>query len=383
MEERQGTGRRPVALDFGAYLRTGRLVAARGPVEVKFNPYHDPRNGQFTFAPGGGAAREIGHINRGWEGFPGSKPAKKPVVRPAKSRVRASGRVEVGGRIGVDGRAPGRWDSGPFPGGGGGSGGGGGASSTEVWPVTAPAPAPARARRSGGAAAVPAPPQSGRPVAGPAERPAPRPVRNARGVAEGNGQTGVVRRATNPAPIPPSAVVAAGAAGGASAASTVAAASTAVAAGATLASAGSAAALPAGWKIVNANGYDFKLNDFGRPEDMWGTVTRNNAQGRSRRHQAEAGGKDRLPTDEGGHFWARRFNGPKEAFNHFAQDMKFNRGAWRRMENEWDAADRAGKTVWVRITPRYHGRSMRPYEVKVEYRINGVPKRVTFPNGGG
>lgn len=40
---------------FAAWLRTGRwpIIAPRNSVELKFNPYHDPRNGQFTFAPGG------------------------------------------------------------------------------------------------------------------------------------------------------------------------------------------------------------------------------------------------------------------------------------------------------------------------------------------
>lgn len=39
-------------LAFEIYLRTGRLVPTDA-LERKFNPYHDPRNGQFTFAPGG------------------------------------------------------------------------------------------------------------------------------------------------------------------------------------------------------------------------------------------------------------------------------------------------------------------------------------------
>ena len=41
---------------FGWWLRTGRLMPVRSAdgVELKFNPYHDPDNGQFTFAPGGG-----------------------------------------------------------------------------------------------------------------------------------------------------------------------------------------------------------------------------------------------------------------------------------------------------------------------------------------
>jgi hypothetical protein len=48
---------------FDAYLRTGRLVPAersRHAVETKFNPYHDPENGRFTFAPGG--PRSLRHM---------------------------------------------------------------------------------------------------------------------------------------------------------------------------------------------------------------------------------------------------------------------------------------------------------------------------------
>jgi hypothetical protein len=37
---------------FDMWLRTGRRRLSY-PIEVKFNPYHDPKNGQFTFAPGG------------------------------------------------------------------------------------------------------------------------------------------------------------------------------------------------------------------------------------------------------------------------------------------------------------------------------------------
>ena len=43
---------------FSHYLRTGRrlpkdIFIESQDIELKFNPYHDPRNGQFTFAPGG------------------------------------------------------------------------------------------------------------------------------------------------------------------------------------------------------------------------------------------------------------------------------------------------------------------------------------------
>ncbi|MBA3880645.1 MAG: hypothetical protein C0500_13130 [Sphingobium sp.] len=40
---------------FAHWLRTGRLPdgGTAQVIELKFNPYHDPRNGRFTFAPGG------------------------------------------------------------------------------------------------------------------------------------------------------------------------------------------------------------------------------------------------------------------------------------------------------------------------------------------
>jgi hypothetical protein len=49
-------------LAFEHYLRTGRRVSAAWleEVERKFNPYHDPRDGRFTFAPGG--PRSLSHV---------------------------------------------------------------------------------------------------------------------------------------------------------------------------------------------------------------------------------------------------------------------------------------------------------------------------------
>lgn len=46
------TVKSPARQAFEHYLRTGRRVR-EARIELKFNPYHDPRNGQFTFAPGG------------------------------------------------------------------------------------------------------------------------------------------------------------------------------------------------------------------------------------------------------------------------------------------------------------------------------------------
>jgi hypothetical protein len=56
--------RSPERLVFAHFLRTGWRVPDSAfaldpePLEAKFNPYHDPQNGQFTFAPGGTAVSD-------------------------------------------------------------------------------------------------------------------------------------------------------------------------------------------------------------------------------------------------------------------------------------------------------------------------------------
>lgn len=55
-------------LAFSIWLRTGKVpiaeAASADRVEFKFNPYHDPRNGRFTFAPGGVAGPASGRFHR-------------------------------------------------------------------------------------------------------------------------------------------------------------------------------------------------------------------------------------------------------------------------------------------------------------------------------
>lgn len=64
-------------LAFEHFLRTGRRLIRTEAPERKFNPYHDPRNGQFTFAPGGpnSVADPIFSDRRGlWQPKPASSP---------------------------------------------------------------------------------------------------------------------------------------------------------------------------------------------------------------------------------------------------------------------------------------------------------------------
>ncbi len=83
---------------FGHWLRTGQLLTARTAdgIELKFNPWHDPTNGQFTFAngrnyhsgrwqgggfTGGGGGRTGGGGATGsWEEGP-----KKAETKPSRS----------------------------------------------------------------------------------------------------------------------------------------------------------------------------------------------------------------------------------------------------------------------------------------------------------
>jgi LysM repeat protein len=135
-----------------------------------------------------------------------------------------------------------------------------------------------------------------------------------------------------------------------------------------------------GWRRVSKNGYDFYIDAAGRTREVQGNLTLAPTQRRSRRSQREAGGTDRRPKDQGGHYIARRFNGPLERFNHFAQDGSFNNGEYRRLENIWAAEIGRGRLVTVSITPEYEGVSQRPYAIRIIYRVDGRRERTRFLN---
>jgi hypothetical protein len=148
-----------------------------------------------------------------------------------------------------------------------------------------------------------------------------------------------------------------------------------------VASAAAASAPEASWHSVVRNGYTYQLDAADRTRQVTGTLALNTGQSRSRGAQAGAGGSDRLPTDDGGHYIARRFDGPTDTFNHFAQDANFNRGGYRVLESGWANDIKAGKQVYVAITPTYDGSSKRPSAIRVVYSVNGSRETRTFPNG--
>lgn len=134
------------------------------------------------------------------------------------------------------------------------------------------------------------------------------------------------------------------------------------------------------WEEVRQNGYVWKIDTVGRPREITGTITFSEAPRRSRTVQAQAGGADRRPSDDGGHYIAARFNGPAEAFNHFAQDSNFNRGRYRALEDQWAKATRGGLRVDVKIVPVYEGASQRPSKINVWFQVDGELQSIQIPN---
>jgi LysM repeat protein len=129
------------------------------------------------------------------------------------------------------------------------------------------------------------------------------------------------------------------------------------------------------------NGYDFHIDPVARTHKVHGELSEGLIAPRSRSNQAQAGKPDRREgKDDGGHFIAARFNGPSDSFNHFAQDRNFNRGAYRKLEDDWATDLRAGRKVVVDIDALYHGLSRRPYQLNVSWTVNGHKTTKRFPN---
>lgn len=248
---------------FSVWLRTGRLPVAHGADgrELKFNPWHDPRDGRFTFA--------------------------------------GTGKYYAQG-----------WGDGGFTGGGGGKSGGGGATGPG-WETAEERKQRERAARA----------RAATPAAAPKK------------------------------PTPIQAV---------------------------------SSAKPIKTRVtLTRNGYAFELDANAKVREISGEVDMAQKPHRSRTAQARAGGTDRRPTDDGGHYIAPRFNGPTDAFNHFAQDANFNRGKYRALEDEWERERKKGKKVWIKIVPNYEGPSQRPSMIDVWFEVDGIRKSVKFPNESG
>lgn len=275
---------------FAVWLRTGRWPdrAVAAGIERKFNPWHDPEDGRFTFA---GTGRHYGSGGQGRAAQPANPQRRRPPLRgdvPAHPARRRTG--------------------GSFGGGGaGGSWGASGSSGGQAKPKPKPIPRSAPAQPI----VVPGPigPR-------PSVKPAPaRPVRTP------------------------------------------------------------------DWRKVESNGYQFLLDENNDPHRIEVPDLSIDARTpRSRSAQRNAGKPDRLPTDDGGHFIAHRFNGPRDAFNHFAQDASINRGKYRVLEQKWFDAKAKGKSVSLAMEIVYPEGSRRPDRLLIWYNIGGHTEYAEVPN---
>ncbi|MDT4847456.1 DNA/RNA non-specific endonuclease [compost metagenome] len=137
-------------------------------------------------------------------------------------------------------------------------------------------------------------------------------------------------------------------------------------------------------RVVKKNGYTYHLDENGRVTKVEGDLKLNKGQGRNPATQKQAGGPDRLPDDQGGHYIGRRFDGPKDDFNHFAQNGNFNNSAYKKLENSWERALKDGKSVRVEISPSFKGGSLRPDTLKVRQWIDRKPQPLrVFRNAPG
>jgi DNA/RNA non-specific endonuclease len=143
------------------------------------------------------------------------------------------------------------------------------------------------------------------------------------------------------------------------------------------------AAVPQVRQTIIRNSYRFTVDTERRTYEVTGQLHIASNPVRSRRVQRQAGGSDRQASDDGGHFIAARFNGPREWFNHFAQDGSFNRRDYRKLENEWARRIIRGEKVNVAIKAFYKGDSKRPSEIRVRWTSGGSIHRHKFPNGQG
>lgn len=128
-------------------------------------------------------------------------------------------------------------------------------------------------------------------------------------------------------------------------------------------------------------GYDYSTDNIGRIVNANGKLKIEPGK-RNSTHQVKTGGNDRKQGDHGGHIFAHIFGGSGLVDNMVPMNGKLvNQGSYRKLEIEWRKALEEGQEVFVNITPKYKGDSLRPTEFVVNYTINGknIRKRLRNP----
>jgi hypothetical protein len=94
-------------------------------------------------------------------------------------------------------------------------------------------------------------------------------------------------------------------------------------------------------------------------------------------------GCPRVAVDHGGHLFGTLLGGPGEAINLQAMDGVLNLSHYKRLEKQWEAAIKDGKTVDVQVFPIRSEASLRPTEYAARWSVDGGPvRRDQLFNGG-
>ena len=133
--------------------------------------------------------------------------------------------------------------------------------------------------------------------------------------------------------------------------------------------------------VYTENGYRSVTDEMGRLKKISGELQLNPAtRDLAAQNTARSMG---LATDDAGHMIGARFNGPSGLPNLVPQDAHLNRGAWKKMENQFEKHLREGSKVTVDVRPNYTGNSLRPDSFSVRYRVdNGRVHTKYFENTG-
>lgn len=115
----------------------------------------------------------------------------------------------------------------------------------------------------------------------------------------------------------------------------------------------------------------WKLDEQGRPISVEAKLDSTYSLERSRAEkklQGEVGGSARLSDDDGGHLIGHRFMSDQGEKNLFPQNANFNRGSYKKMENEWADWTAEGYEVKLKVSLEPPN-TARPTDIISEYEV--------------